>query len=543
MAVAQHLERAHRRRRGLSAVQLRALDAVLRLVLPGPRWAARRIQLLHGRTRSTSRSRRTLSLGNYKAARSPGLSTGSFWCARSPSGSLVALIVLTFSYAFAYISTFAFPEHRELLLFLVLASLFSGYLVRIYAWRTILGEEGLVNSALRDARPDRRAAAVPRLQPLRGRGDAGRTSSCRSPSCRSTARCRTSARRARGGAGPRGRTGRTSFRTVTLPLTLTGLRVAFAFAFVLACGDYVHADAGRGARTGSMIGNVIADQFGVAFNWPLGAALAIVTLAIVLVVYGLAGLIVARSRRDEPRPQTLRCDAGPPAASSPRWSRSCSLPVVAHRRVLVQRVAAAELPDQGLTAALVREAPGRRPLLGRAAQQHHARDHHGDRGRRAGHGRAPSAFAACRLARQDAIGSRRSLPAVVPALRASASPSRSSSMRSASVAERRHRPDRPCPDRAAVRVPDHARPARSRSTTACSRPRATWAPRPRARSETSRCRSSGPSILGAALISVALSLDEFVITSFTIGSDQTLPVLIWGRCGGASTRRSTRSRR
>lgn len=36
-----------------------------------------------------------------------------------------------------------------------------------------------------------------------------------------------------------------------------------------------------------------------------------------------------------------------------------------------------------------------------------------------------------------------------------------------------------------------------------------------------------PAILGAALISMALSLDEFVITSFTIGGDQTLPTLIW----------------
>ena len=38
-----------------------------------------------------------------------------------------------------------------------------------------------------------------------------------------------------------------------------------------------------------------------------------------------------------------------------------------------------------------------------------------------------------------------------------------------------------------------------------------------------------PAILGAALISVALSLDEFVITSFTIGGDQTLPTLIWAK--------------
>jgi spermidine/putrescine transport system permease protein len=38
-----------------------------------------------------------------------------------------------------------------------------------------------------------------------------------------------------------------------------------------------------------------------------------------------------------------------------------------------------------------------------------------------------------------------------------------------------------------------------------------------------------PAIIGAALISISLSLDEFVITSFTIGADQTLPVLIWAK--------------
>jgi spermidine/putrescine transport system permease protein len=38
-----------------------------------------------------------------------------------------------------------------------------------------------------------------------------------------------------------------------------------------------------------------------------------------------------------------------------------------------------------------------------------------------------------------------------------------------------------------------------------------------------------PAIIGAALVSMSLSLDEFVITSFTIGADQTLPVLIWAK--------------
>ncbi len=37
-----------------------------------------------------------------------------------------------------------------------------------------------------------------------------------------------------------------------------------------------------------------------------------------------------------------------------------------------------------------------------------------------------------------------------------------------------------------------------------------------------------PSVLGAALLAMALSLDEFVVTWFNIGDRQTLPVLIWG---------------
>jgi len=37
-----------------------------------------------------------------------------------------------------------------------------------------------------------------------------------------------------------------------------------------------------------------------------------------------------------------------------------------------------------------------------------------------------------------------------------------------------------------------------------------------------------PSVIGAALLAMALSIDEFVVTWFTIGNQQTLPVLIWG---------------
>jgi len=37
-----------------------------------------------------------------------------------------------------------------------------------------------------------------------------------------------------------------------------------------------------------------------------------------------------------------------------------------------------------------------------------------------------------------------------------------------------------------------------------------------------------PSVFGAALLAMALSLDEFVVTWFNIGNQMSLPVLIWG---------------
>jgi spermidine/putrescine transport system permease protein len=88
-----------------------------------------------------------------------------------------------------------------------------------------------------------------------------------------------------------GGSGLAVFRTVTFPMTMTGAKAAFAFAFVLTCGDYVTPTL-VGGTNGIMIGNVIADQFGVSYNWPLGAALAITTMVAVLVVFAVVSRLM-----------------------------------------------------------------------------------------------------------------------------------------------------------------------------------------------------------------------------------------------------------
>jgi spermidine/putrescine transport system permease protein len=86
-------------------------------------------------------------------------------------------------------------------------------------------------------------------------------------------------------------------RTILVPLTMPGIRTAFAFAFLLAAGDFVTPSL-VGGTNGIMIGNVIADQFrGIGSNWPLGAALAFVTMTSVLAInFAVKGLVKAATR-------------------------------------------------------------------------------------------------------------------------------------------------------------------------------------------------------------------------------------------------------
>lgn len=234
------------------------------------------------------------TLENYKAALDGSLYR-ELIVGTVLTGLAVAVVTVLAAYVFAYLAVFTFPIRRELLLFAVLASIFGGYLVRIYAWRTILGDEGLVNSALvslglidepLEFLLFSRFAVVVTLAnfllpfailPLYG-------------AMQNVPRDAMEAARDLGG-GPLA-----VFRTVLLPTTTTGVRVAFAFAFVLAAGDYV-TPALVGGTDGQMIGNIIADQFGTAFNWPLGAALAFATLAAALAVYWLVGVLLRLAAR------------------------------------------------------------------------------------------------------------------------------------------------------------------------------------------------------------------------------------------------------
>lgn len=92
-----------------------------------------------------------------------------------------------------------------------------------------------------------------------------------------------------------GASGWQTFKLVVLPLSLPGTIVGGLFAFVLALGDFVTPQM-VGGTTGFTYGRVVQSQFGMAFNWPFGAALAVVLLAGSLLVIAIAGWLQRRSR-------------------------------------------------------------------------------------------------------------------------------------------------------------------------------------------------------------------------------------------------------
>lgn len=207
-------------------------------------------------------------------------------------GLSTACIVVPLAFVLSYLMRFVFARRGEIILQLLLLSLFSGYLVRIYAWRTILGKQGLLNSALKWLGIIDQpltfliysnfavvVTLVGLLLPL-----------AVLPVYSSMSNVSRDFLEVAQDLGAR------RFylvRTVLLPMTLPGVGAAFAFSFLLAAGDFV-TPALVGGTQSIMIGNVIADQFrGVGANWPLGAALAFVMIVIVMLIY----LVVMRLLR------------------------------------------------------------------------------------------------------------------------------------------------------------------------------------------------------------------------------------------------------
>ncbi|HJN39999.1 MAG TPA: ABC transporter permease [Chloroflexota bacterium] len=205
--------------------------------------------------------------------------------------AIISVIVVLVSYPFAYIISYVMPRRRQLLYFLVLVSLFGGYLVRIYAWRNILGRAGVLNQSLigmgvvdepiRFFLNSPFAIVITSVNFLIPLGVLPIFSSMQNISPRLIEAARDL-----------GSSQIHAALKVVLPLSMRGVSAAFAFSFIAAAAEWV-TPAMVGGTGDQMVGNQIAFQFGGGLNWPLGAALAI---SLVFVVVAILSALLAGVR-------------------------------------------------------------------------------------------------------------------------------------------------------------------------------------------------------------------------------------------------------
>lgn len=203
-------------------------------------------------------------------------------------GMLVASLTTALAFFFAYAVRFAIGRLGDLMLAIALTTLFGGYLVKIYAWRTILGSDGIINSALVHLglvdRPlpfllFNLGAVVVTLThyllplailPLYG-------------ALRDVDETELAAARDMGAS---------RFRVmldIVLPQARSALMASFSVCFLLAAGDYV-TPAMVGSPGNAMFGNFIQSQFGLRMNTPSGAAMSFTLIGASVVLLALIGL-------------------------------------------------------------------------------------------------------------------------------------------------------------------------------------------------------------------------------------------------------------
>ena len=203
---------------------------------------------------------------------------------------IATLLALAISYPLAYAIAFKSGRWKNVLLVLVVAPFFCSFILRTIAWRQILAQDGLVFKTLQslhlisaDTRLTSSAFAVVtglayNFLPF-----------MTLPLYASLERIDPRTMEA---SGDLYANGFTTFRKVTLPLSMPGVVAGTLLTFIPAAGDFVNAQI-LGNPSTTMIGNVINAQYLQTTNYPLAATLSfilmIAILAIVLVYIRKSG--------------------------------------------------------------------------------------------------------------------------------------------------------------------------------------------------------------------------------------------------------------
>lgn len=209
------------------------------------------------------------------------------------TASWVALLAVIFAYPVAWFLAFKAGQRKITLMALIIAPAWTGYLLRILAWKVILGSSGLLSSFLEGIGVSTENfglllyspqavvitlvyvwipfAALPIFVSLE-RID----------------------RRLFESAADLGATPLQTFWRVILPLSLPGVLGSFLYVFIPTFGDWVTPLLVGGAQGGILYGNLIQSQFTRGLDWPMGSVLSLMLVLVVGMVLLAYNRIAAR---------------------------------------------------------------------------------------------------------------------------------------------------------------------------------------------------------------------------------------------------------
>jgi len=207
-------------------------------------------------------------------------------------GSIASVITLLLAYPLAYLTATRARKAKGLVLLAVLVPLYTSDIVRIFAWRSVLGGNGLINQLLLSL----------------GLVDEPVSWLLFSPFAAILALCHMlfpfmflavwavleqldmSLVEAARDLGARRFT---VLRRVILPMSLLGVFAGTFFVFIPVTGDYLYINM-LGGTGGVTITKAIVQQFGAANNWPFGSAMATTTMLSMFVLLLVLGLFLSR---------------------------------------------------------------------------------------------------------------------------------------------------------------------------------------------------------------------------------------------------------
>jgi spermidine/putrescine transport system permease protein len=192
----------------------------------------------------------------------------------------VMIFSLLLGYPVAYLLSFHAGARKNLLYQLVIIPLWVSYLVRAYAWKTILGSDGVLNTSMQYLHLTSHPLQFLLYSPF---AVVLTLTHIYTPFTFLPvyAAMEHIPRNLVEASHDLGASRLQTFWRVVLPLSVPGVLAGATFAFVLSFGDFL-APLLLGGPSGIMISNVVVSLFGAAYDWPLGAAISFCMLGLVV---------------------------------------------------------------------------------------------------------------------------------------------------------------------------------------------------------------------------------------------------------------------